>query len=285
MSIPYIYHWFNGMGNQLLTMINAIYFTFYFKKFKKLDLPNNSCFNTKNFPTFETNELSQESEERFDITRRINPCSDWFCLGIKEMKDIYLKHIDYKFIEDIKKIEHDIGIHIRSGDIFGGNVHWEYVQPPLDYYINIINKNPSKSIIIVHDTNPRKPHWKNPVIDKLIEYINENKLQNVKIQSKSMREDMKALICSKTIICAMGTFSLMCYFISPFVKKIVIPHYMHKKLRGKNWFVLKDEDNEFVQVVNFPKYIKVGSWKNKEEQRNLMVEYKMSKEEVDKLLF
>ena len=46
-----------------------------------------------------------------------------------------------------------------------------------------------------------------------------------------------------------------------------------------------DEDNEFVQVVNFPKYIKVGSWKNKEEQRNLMVEYKMSKEEVDKLLF
>ena len=283
MPIPYIYSWFNGMGNQLLTMINAIHFTFYFNKFKKLELPKNACFITKNFPENNSDD-SNDDDNKLDITRRINPCSDWFCLGIKEMKEIYNKHIDYRFMkEDIIEVENDIAIHIRSGDIFGGNVHWEYVQPPLDYYIEILKNNKSKKIIIVYETNQKKPHWKNPVIDKLINYVKDNNMENVKIQSKSMREDMKAIICSKTIISAMGTFSLMCYFISPFVEKFVIPHYMHKKTRGKNWFIVKEEDKKNVQIVNFNNYIKVGNWKNKEEQRQIMLNYKMNPEEIVKL--
>jgi len=289
MPIPYIYSWFNGMGNQLLTMINAIHFTFYFNKFENIELPKNACFVTKNFPENNNdnndNVSQEEKDKKIDITRRINPCSDWFCLGVKEMKNIYEKHIDYRFMEDIKEIENDIAIHIRSGDIFGGNVHWEYVQPPLDYYIEILNNNKLKKIIIVYETNPRKPHWKNPVIDKLFDYVKDNNMENVKLQSKSMREDMKAIICSKTIVCAMGTFSLMCYFISPFVENIVIPHYMHKKLRGKNWFVIKEEDKDIVKIINIHKYIRVGSWKNKEEQRELMINYKMDPKEIYKLSF
>ena len=93
MPIPYIYSWFNGMGNQLLTMINAIHFTFYFNKFENIELPKNACFVTKNFPENNNdnndNVSQEEKDKKIDITRRINPCSDWFCLGVKEMKNIY----------------------------------------------------------------------------------------------------------------------------------------------------------------------------------------------------
>jgi len=273
------------MGNQLLAMLNIIYYTFYFKHFKALKLPGNQFFALKNEKnTHDTEDkLTCNCDEIKDITRRINPCSDWFCIGVKELKRVFNEHVRYKFPDDITKLRYDIGIHIRSGDIFGGNVHWEYVQPPLDYYIKIINKNPTKSIIIVHDSNIRKPHWRNPVLDKLIEYIETNELKNVNIQSKSIREDMAALCCSKTIICAMGTFSFMCYIISPITQQIYIPHYMINKKRGKNWFVLNEEDKDVVNVIDISSYIKVGSWKNKPEQRELMLNYKMNENELEKL--
>ena len=60
---------------------------------------------------------------------------------------------------------------------------------------------------------------------------------------------------------------------------------MHKKLRGKNWFVIKEEDKDIVKIINIHKYIHVGSWKNKEEQRELMINYKMDPNEIYKLSF
>ncbi len=285
MCIPYIYCWNNGAGNQLLTMLNILYYSFYFKKFKGIKFPTNQYFTPK---TLTNEEISDENltcacDNEHDITRRINPCSDWFCTGISVLKNLFEKHVTYNFSSDITHSENDIGIHIRSGDIFGGNVHWEYVQPPLDYYIQIMNKNPDKSIIIVHDTNPRKPYWRNPVLDKIIEHIDTNNLHNVKIQSKSIREDISALASCKTIFCAMGTFSLMCYIISPIAKQIYIPHYMHNKKRGKNWFVLDDSDKNVVKEIEIKDYIRVGSWKNTPEQQELMLNYKMNPVEIEKL--
>ena len=81
----------------------------------------------------------------------------------------------------------------------------------------------------------------------------------------------------------MGTFALMCYLLSPFTEQIYIPHYMHNKKRGKDWFVLTDEDRKFVKEVNIKEYIRVGSWKNKPEQQELMLNYKMDPLEIEKL--
>jgi len=285
MCVPYIYCWYNGLGNQLMAMLNIIYYTFHFKKFKMVKLPKNSNFTliNNNNTHIQPQDISCNCDKEIDITRRINPCSDWFCLSVEQLKKVYQENITYDHINDLISCVYDIGIHIRSGDIFGGNVHWEYVQPPLDYYIQIIQRNPDKKIIIVYDTNPRKPHWRNPVLDKIIEYIEVNKKLNVTIQSKSLKEDMHALCCSKTIISAMGTFALMCHIISPFSKKMLIPGYMVNKKRGKNWFVLTEKDKETIKCVEFPDYIRVGSWKNKPEQLELMLNYKMKNEELDKL--
>ena len=287
MCIPSIYFWYNGIGNQLLAMLNIIHYTFHFKNFKALKLPRNPFFaliNEKN-TRVDRDDATCDCDEITDITRRINPCSDWFCLGIKELKRTFTKNVRYNFADDITTIQYDIGIHIRSGDIFGGNVHWEYVQPPLDYYVEIIKRNPTKSIVIVYDINTRKPHWRNPVLDKLFEYIKNNNLTNITIQSKSIREDIATLCSSKTIICAMGTFSFMCYIISPITQQIYIPHYMVNKCRGKNWFTLNKEDLDLdiVKIVDISSYIKVGSWKNKPEQQEMMINYKMNKNELEKL--
>ena len=282
MCIPYIYCWHNGLGNQLLTMINMLYYTFKFKKLRHIRLPANPVFTINSHENDSTDEMTCECTVEKDITRRINPCSDWFCLGVVELREMVAKHITYNFASDLKQAEYDIGIHIRSGDIFGGNVHWEYVQPPLDYYIQFIDRNPSKSIVIVHDTNERKPHWRNPVLDKLIAHISDNSLTNVTVQSKSVREDMWALCCSRNIVCAMGTFALMCHLISPFSQRIYIPHYMVNKCRGKNWFSRKPADEETVRVIDVSGYIKVGSWKNKPEQQQAMIDYTMKASEMGK---
>ena len=285
MCVPYIFCWYNGLGNQFLALLNILYFTFYFKKFKELKLPKNSHFSIKNLKNthVKTEEISCDCDKEVDITRRINPCSDWFCLNIEQLKNVFLNNVSYNHSSDFENEKYDIGIHIRSGDIFGGNVHWEYVQPPLDYYIQLLERNTDKKIVIVHDTNPRKPHWRNPVLDKLYEYVKNNKNLNISIQSKKLEEDITALCCSKTIISAMGTFALMCHIISPFSKQMLIPGYMVNKKRGKNWFILSEKDKETIKCINFPDYIRVGSWKNKPEQIELMLNYKMKKEEVEKL--
>jgi len=273
-----IYRWNNGKGNHILQIINTIYYTYYFKEFNKFKFPGHEYFSLIE-GSFPKNNNSCSCDNRIDITRKINPCCDNFLLSLEEMKDIYDKHITFKRELSITKI-YDIGIHIRSGDIFGRNIHWEYVQPPLDYYIQFIEQNKGKSIVFVYENT------QNPVIDKIIKYVNEKKANNdndnynIDFKSSCVLDDILTLTSCKNLVFSMGTFCLLPYLISSNIKRVFITSFMINKPRGKNWYKINENKNNV--LIPFEKYMKAGSWKNKPEQVELMLNYKMDTKLYDK---
>ena len=282
MCVSSICTWNNRLGNHLITILNVLHYTYHYKFTKSIIFPNHPYF-TINIP--DINKSSQcicHCDNIIDLTRRINPCSDFFCISITQMKYLYDKYISYKLYNNIKKVSYNIAMHIRSGDIFGNNIHWEYVQPPFDYYLQGIINNPNKSIVIVYETIKNHPTWKNPIIDKLKEYVNNNNLKNVTFQSSSLNDDLHTLMCCEYLFTSYGTFCLVPYFVSPHIKKLIIPEYMVNKLRGKKWFKLTDECLNKVKPIKITKYINVGSWKNTPEQHNIMLTYKINNDEIYK---
>ena len=269
----YIHRWHNGTGNQLLAMVNIIHFTYNFKKHNECSFPFNKYFEFK-----PNNEIKREivcdCSNNMDITRKINPCSDYFLLHLDEIKSIFNNYITFKKYENIERY-YDIGIHIRSGDIFSNNIHWEYVQPPLDYYIQFIKHNPNKSMIFVFENK------NNPVIDKIIDYVSENKLTNITFQSDFSHIDMLTLANCKNLVFSMGTYCIIPYVLSTYVERIVLTNFMFNKPRGKNWYKAPITSDK-LRVVNLPSYIKVGSWKKKPEQVEKMLNYKIIEEELYK---
>lgn len=182
-------------------------------------------------------------------------------LLLSELKEIFTEFIESKINIHINN-KHDIGIHIRSGDIFNtiGKTHPLYLQPPLYYYKKIIDKNINKKIVIVFENK------KNPVINKLIEIYKNNK--NIIFQSSSIENDIKTLSSCKTLVFSNGSFCLLPYIFSNTITKIIIPDF----LENNKWFSF---DNNETEIIKLPNYIPYGKWKNTLEQQKIMVEYKL----------
>ena len=78
----------------------------------------------------------------------------------------------------------------------------------------------------------------------------------------------------------MGTFCLLPYLISPFIKKVFITSFMINKPRGKNWYKINENENN--KLIIFENYMKAGSWKKKPEQIELMLKYKIDYDQYSK---
>ena len=78
----------------------------------------------------------------------------------------------------------------------------------------------------------------------------------------------------------MGTFCLLPYLISPFIKKVFITSFMINKPRGKNWYKINENENNI--LIGFENYMKAGVWKKKPEQIELMLNYKIDRSQYSK---
>ena len=65
-----------------------------------------------------------------------------------------------------------------------------------------------------------------------------------------------------------GTFGFLLYLMNPHLKNLFVPDFFVNEL-PKGHF----GDDINVHIINLPNYIKVGEWKNSEEQRKMMLEY------------
>ena len=180
---------------------------------------------------------------------------------LSDLKRIFKQYLQFNKNLNIGK-QYDIGFHIRSGDIFKkiGQSHPLYLQPPLYYYTNIINKNKNKNIIIIFEDK------KNPVINKLIELY--NSFKNIIFQSSNPINDIITLANCKCLVFSNGTFCLVPYVISNTIQKIIAPDY----LVNNKWYSLKDK---FIEFINLPNYIPFKSWKNTKQQIDIMLKYKL----------
>lgn len=257
---------FTQLGNSLIQLCNAINVGIQTRS--QVVMPSiGTCLDTldflKDIPTFDFRKersCNQMKESKFFFTRE----SYNYTLNNRERRDIlasfvspHLSLVDYKNITDETLV-----IHIRSGDIFGGWTHENYVQPPLSFYQKVIEESGCSDILIV--TQPDK---RNPCIGGLLSW---NK--DIRVQCGSLREDVSAILNAKNLVIGFGTFGWMLTLLSSNIDRLYCPE------------VVTDLFSSYFQVppfsikrYKFPNYIEIGDWKNTEDQRKKMVSYSMNK--------
>lgn len=264
---------YNRYGNHLMASLNLIKYAFYLNKYARINVPEHKFFHF----TKENMECSDycTCHNENDQTRIINPTGGGRLLTIQELKQISDKYINLKL--DIPDTPlYDICIHIRAGDVYKeGRVHFEYVQPPLDFYIQIFKENMDKKICIVYEKD------NGPIFPEIQKYVEENNV-NAVFQSKTIEEDIITLCSCKTLVFSFGTFCFIPYLFSTCLENTIMPDILYNKKRGSNWFCINEVPDN-LKIIKLPNYILVGYWENTPEQHKIMLNYKLEESEILKL--
>ena len=231
-------------GNNLLQTLTMLY------EFEKdneglaLSIPPHNIFTLKT-PYYDANKYNLCTYNMLKFLKlNINT--------LKELSDKYLK-----FNIQPSSIIYDIGIHIRSGDIFQNSGHGLYKQPPLSMYKRIIDDNTNKNIVIVFENN------NNPVIYELKKLY--HSMHNVCFQSSTLQHDIAALSNCKTLVISNGTFCLIPMMHSNVIDKIVYPSY----IKDNKWFRFNDNCIPF----DLPNYN--TEWNNSKEHNTYLLTYQV----------
>lgn len=255
MCILKINRFYGRSGNNILQLLNCI------KKCKLENIYSLECINHNLFTLQNTivNPLGCKCTKKVcgnnELILKPNKVS------LSELKEIFYEFCKFTFTNSVDKI-YDIGIHIRSGDIFRSinSTHRLYLQPPLYFYKKIINDNINKNIVIVFENK------NNPVINELIkEYTTYN---NIKFQSSDLKTDIITLANCRKLVFSNGTFCLIPYILSKHIETIITPDF----LKNNIWFSLNIENNE---IINLPNFIDFYSWKNSIQQQKILLEYNL----------
>jgi hypothetical protein len=248
------------IGNMIIAIKNAIHIALFYN-YNNVILHKHPFFN-------ETKIIINENENK--ISKNIYDQYNFF--NKERIKDIDMSLFDKnkrKTLEIIRKIfklknikkynSNEICIHIRGRDLFNSNPHPGYVTPPLDYYVKILNNKKYKNIYLVSEDK------KNPTVNELMKLY-----PNIKFKIQSLEEDIKLILGHENIVFSFGTFLKSLLLLSKNIKIVHKPSY-------QSFF--SDYIPE-VKLINYDlnDYKKKQSpWKNTEEQRKLMLSYKLKK--------
>ena len=152
-------------------------------------------------------------------------------------------------------------VHVRSGDTFCKRPPDFYVPPPLDYY-NVVLAGYSRAVVVYEDLA-------NPCAGYLAERFTS--------QSSSLSADLTTLMAARTLVAGYGTFCLIVYFLSPNLRRLVLPDYCAADFAGSSSLQpphpFGDTGDVEVTYVRLPGYIRQGEWRNTDEQREFMLTY------------
>jgi hypothetical protein len=154
-------------------------------------------------------------------------------------------------------------IHLRSGDIFYRDGLFNWGQPPLAYYIFILESSDWSSVCIVTQDQ------QSPVLGPLVRYCHSKNLGCI-VQSSSFQDDVLELAGATSLVAGRGTFVPAIVLIAPSLSTL---YYFEDRcdLHGSAAAI------EVCQVVDLAGIYKSevlgGKWINSPEQRALMTEY------------
>lgn len=155
-------------------------------------------------------------------------------------------------------------IHLRGGDVFKKNPHREYGQPPLCFYVKILEEFNWSGVTIVHQDN------QNPVLKPLLARIKRMGV-SLHVQSSSLEEDVGLILRAHSVASSRGTFIPAITGLSSSIQKVFL-FGVGQQFR---------EDLEKVTVLDrsggYWSRVCDANWANTEEQRNLMVSYPSSR--------
>lgn len=259
MCIAFFSRWIHRSGNNLVALINLIHYSFHVKKYRKFQVPTHPLFHI----CCNTNDEDDccECDTTYDLTNRINPCGIGFTLSIDDMKRIFKKYLSMKI--QSSSVYSDIAVHIRSGDLFGHCPHGLYVQPPFQFYKEIIERNSNKTIIFVYENTS------NPVIKMLMD--NCEPLSNVSFQSSTLENDILTLSHCKCLVFGVGSFCVIPFVISDTIKEIIFPE---RGLQMGHYGIPKETSYHMPTLNHY-----MNSWHNTEEQKQKMITYELSEED------
>jgi hypothetical protein len=214
-------------------------------------------------PLLTSNTITLENIENINKSQSKDTFFSLKKYNIIDPEPYIMKEYFQKYIKPIFKIQIEtnndvndkkIYIHFRGGDIFSSNPHKAYVQPPLSYYKNIIKKYDSIKLVCEDK--------KNPCVNELL------KQENVEYISNTLEKDLSILSNVCNLVIGLGTFGFLLYLMNPHLKNLYIPDFFVNKLPKGSW------GNDInVHIINLPNYIKVGEWKNSDEQQKIMLDY------------
>jgi len=253
--------WYGRLGNNIMQLIKVIQIGLYYNW--NIIIPKHNFFNkkyiiiNKNIKNNKKFKLCTSPKDFFIIDYKIFD-KQIFNKNIKQtisiLKDLFIIKEYYKFNKD------DLLIHIRSGDQFSNNkgkIHRNYIQPPLDYYKNILNNNNFNNIFIISED------YKNPITNKLLELY-----PKINFKVQTLKEDIKLILGAKNIIDSYGTFIPSLIIFSDNIKNIYKVNYQ------QNSFLCKNKEIK-VNVLDYSKYqSKIGNWTCSNTQIKLMLTYK-----------
>ena len=156
-----------------------------------------------------------------------------------------------------------IVMHLRSGD----NYHrifdppTNYVPNPLIFYLELIESF-DKCIIIT------EPDKENPIVHEL------EKIDKVQIQSSTVEDDFATLMSAKNVaLSGVGTFAMAAALCSSEIKSLYTTDLLLTE--HLNYTMLYNTEVE-VNVMELDNYLPVFpcSWKNTEEQRKFILDYR-----------
>jgi hypothetical protein len=272
MPILEIRKWYGRLGNNIVQVINTIFIALYYKNLN-IKIPLHNFFNKEficinndisfnDYSEFESNEFFYQDHTMKSHSWVIPEC---FETNIEEslqtIRDLFL----FKFNQLEALGENDLTIHIRSGDIFYLlNPNDGYTQPPLSYYIDIIEsseyKNKNKNIYLVCEDKL------NPCVNKLLELY-----PDIHFSINDIVDDVKLLMRSTNVISSNGTFVPALLNMTDYTKKIYTPSYFstfNECLFNNTAEIIKIDLDEYKSIM--------GPWKNTQQQREIMLTYTMS---------
>lgn len=203
-------------------------------------------------------------------------------LTLRDYREIYKNHLFYSidFHQTQAKIpDRTLVIHMRSGDIFREKPHRGLTQPPLSFYLKVIeNSQPQSILIVTQDTL-------NPCIDRLKQLFPDQ----VEIQSSSLPNDIGTILLAQNLVLSHSTFALGLAFAAPHLKHLYLPRLKVRLSyeRVKFWPALtqlfyqgdrpiqkgaKDLDFKLTSAL-IKNYIQVGNWRNEVQQQQVMLEH------------
>jgi hypothetical protein len=170
-------------------------------------------------------------------------------------------------LDNVKELDNDtVVMHIRSGDIFSRKDYYcpvvsNYIQNPLDYYIKISEKY-NKVIVLTED-------YQNPVIPEL------KKIEKFDIRILGIKETIEIMLSAKNIVTSgVSSFGISCALLSKNVKRVYVSNLVVDEILNLNDLIQTDIEVKVI-FIDTERYIKWNNWLNSEDQRKLMIEYKI----------
>lgn len=157
-------------------------------------------------------------------------------------------------------------IHIRAGGIFTNKkVYLDDGQPPLSFYLNILNSHDWKQVTLVSENGS------NPVWRPLINHCKGRFPCEVR-EGMALRDDIGFLLRASTFVPAYGTFASGISCLSPYWKKVITFDSPFPSWGNHNFICEMWSDQEGI----YREKILSRNWRNTSEQRDMMLNYPSS---------